>query len=534
MSAVIKLWKGDCLVRLAELEPDSIGACVSDPPYDLDSGSGGFMGRDWDATGIAFDPAFWSLVFELLRPGGIVKVLGGARTFHRVCRAMERVGFQDVRLTPWIYGCLDSSSEVLTRDGWKFGLEVCQGEEVLCWDPDTEALLLMPVEEKFLAAFEGEMVRFANDNTDQLLTPNHRVYKKHRIRQMRDGVRRAFFEDRWNVMEAAEINRWNTFNLPLAGYHEGMGLEGGVHYAELLGWVWTEGSFDPVGNGVRIYQSTRVDGTGHEYVDMINSLVARLVPGHKRYTRERRYRGRSYVEHTWFFTGDMAERMRRDLPHKHPTYELLWKMTLEEKAVFLGAALCGDGTESEKQFYQKDPGDREWFQTLAHTMGWQGRINDNKNCVSLHENPQTQLVCRHLRKHSREFYEGDVWCVRVPTGAFMARRNGKIFITGNSGFPKSLDISKRIDKQAGVEREIVGYKRGVGGENMNDLVHGREVRQTTDEGGKGIGAYGTGAKQVGVDVPITAPTTELAKLWHGYGTALKPAWEPAICARKPE
>jgi hypothetical protein len=102
-----------------------------------------------------------------------------------------------------------------------------------------------------------------------------------------------------------------------------------------------------------------------------------------------------------------------------------------------------------------------------------------------------------------------------------------------SGFPKSTNISKMIDKQAGAEREVVGYKRGVGGENLNDIVHGREVRSTEDEGGRGVGAYGTGAVQVAVDVPITVPATELAELWDGYGTALKPAWEPVVCARKP-
>ena len=102
-----------------------------------------------------------------------------------------------------------------------------------------------------------------------------------------------------------------------------------------------------------------------------------------------------------------------------------------------------------------------------------------------------------------------------------------------SGFPKSTNISKMIDKQAGAVREVVGHKRGVGGENMNDIVHGKEVRQTTDDGGKGVGAYGTGAKQVAIDVPITIPATELAKLWAGYGTALKPAWEPVVVATKP-
>jgi site-specific DNA-methyltransferase (adenine-specific) len=102
-----------------------------------------------------------------------------------------------------------------------------------------------------------------------------------------------------------------------------------------------------------------------------------------------------------------------------------------------------------------------------------------------------------------------------------------------SGFPKSTNISKQIDRQAGAERQVIGTKRGVGGENMNDIVHGREIRQTTDKGGKGVGAYGTGAKQIAVDVPITAPATELAILWEGYGTALKPAFEPIVVGRKP-
>jgi site-specific DNA-methyltransferase (adenine-specific) len=215
MTVTIKLWNGDCVARLAELEAGSIGAVICDPPYDLISASGkgsqdtsvakGFMGKAWDATGIAFDATFWGLVHEVLLPGGVVKAFGGTRTFHKMCRAMEQAGFVDVHLEAWTYG---------------------------------------------------------------------------------------------------------------------------------------------------------------------------------------------------------------------------------------------------------------------------------------------------------------------------------------SGFPKSTNISKQIDRSAGAEREVVGYKRGVGGENMNDIVHGREVRQTTDQGGKGVGAYGTGAKQVAVDVPVTKAATDAAKLWEGYGTALKPAWEPIVVGRK--
>jgi len=102
-----------------------------------------------------------------------------------------------------------------------------------------------------------------------------------------------------------------------------------------------------------------------------------------------------------------------------------------------------------------------------------------------------------------------------------------------SGFPKSKQVSVAIDDYLGVEREVIGHKKGVGGENLNDIVNGRDVRSTDDEGGKGIGAYGVGAKQIQVDVPITAPGSPEAKKYDGWGTALKPAHEPIVIARKP-
>ena len=85
-----------------------------------------------------------------------------------------------------------------------------------------------------------------------------------------------------------------------------------------------------------------------------------------------------------------------------------------------------------------------------------------------------------------------------------------------SGFPKSLDVSKAIDKAAGAEREVVGLS-----ENRSGIgQHG-----TRDDGGN----WGVEARKVN----ITAPSTEAAKKWQGWGTALKPAVEPIVLARKP-
>ena len=90
-----------------------------------------------------------------------------------------------------------------------------------------------------------------------------------------------------------------------------------------------------------------------------------------------------------------------------------------------------------------------------------------------------------------------------------------------SGFPKSLDVSKAIDKAAGANREIVGSKIGMPGYSLTDGKGGLY--------GGGFGANGRGEGEC----RITAPSTEAAKKWQGWGTALKPAVEPIVLARKP-
>lgn len=99
-----------------------------------------------------------------------------------------------------------------------------------------------------------------------------------------------------------------------------------------------------------------------------------------------------------------------------------------------------------------------------------------------------------------------------------------------SGFPKSYNVSKGFDKKAGAKREVIGYTQGKGGENLNQISR-KDGNDKSDS--KGCGAYGQGAKQINIEIPITVPSTDLAKQWEGWGTALKPAHEPIMVAQKP-
>ena len=124
------LEQGDCrdVVRRWADEGIRFDACVTDPPYDLirvvkrfgsptaapaksngatgvyARASAGFMGQQWDGTGVAFDPETWSAVYNALKPGAYLAAFGGTRTFHRMAVAIEDAGFEIRDTLCWLYG----------------------------------------------------------------------------------------------------------------------------------------------------------------------------------------------------------------------------------------------------------------------------------------------------------------------------------------------------------------------------------------------------------------------------------------------
>jgi DNA modification methylase len=79
------------------------------------------------------------------------------------------------------------------------------------------------------------------------------------------------------------------------------------------------------------------------------------------------------------------------------------------------------------------------------------------------------------------------------------------------GFPKSLNMAKEFDRRAGVEGEVIGT-RDVGPDMRGDAYRQAEGRMIATE---------------------RVPASDLARRWDGWGTALKPAWEPIVLAQKP-
>lgn len=90
---------GDCRNLLATLPDCCLDASVQDPPYEL-----GFMGKDWDRSGIAYSVPFWREVLRVLRPGAYLTAFSHPTTVHRMTCAIEDAGFIIMDQLDWFYG----------------------------------------------------------------------------------------------------------------------------------------------------------------------------------------------------------------------------------------------------------------------------------------------------------------------------------------------------------------------------------------------------------------------------------------------
>lgn len=96
---MIKLIRGNCLLKMKEIPSESISLVLTDPPYEL-----GFMGKGWDSTGISNNVDMWKECLRVLKPGGHLLAFSGTRTYHRMTCAIEDAGFEIRDMVEWIYG----------------------------------------------------------------------------------------------------------------------------------------------------------------------------------------------------------------------------------------------------------------------------------------------------------------------------------------------------------------------------------------------------------------------------------------------
>lgn len=464
----ITLHEGDNRESLRRLitEGVRVHSVVTDPPYGLVSVqkrfgkegsaaartegndgsfarlSGGFMGKTWDGTGIERDPEFWRLIWEILLPGGYCFAFSGSRTGHWQAAAMETAGFVMHPMHGWVFGCMDPETECLTRRGWLAYTDLMPTDEVLQWDSATDSLSWVIPQHIHEYDFDGQMVQIKNRHTHQVLTPNHRVYAKVR-RHSRHPKPTAY-----EVIEAREVQHrpgnWQV-DLPMAStlYQSTCAVD--PTFAYLVGWWLTDAWPHKDSNACCFSQSKPAT------LAKLRAALEGL--GASQYVRLAK-KDTHNDEYTFYLTGRMADRLRDEFPHRALDWRVLGWPLHARQALYEGL-MDGDGSRNKRgdlpshaeAFWSKKQERRDVFLALALSIGIRCYEDPAKGVVYVNSNTRTTQVQDKQRAEPLP-YKGKVWCLTVPTGAFVVRRSGRPFITGNSGFPKAHSASRALGNAA--------------------------------------------------------------------------------------
>ena len=497
-----RILRGDVRSFSRHYRGEKFHALLCDPPYELS-----FMSKKWDGTGVAFDPATWEALAEHLHPGGFGMAFASSRGWHRLACAIEDAG---LRIHPsifgWVFGCLSEDTEILTVDGWKLHHELLPGSMVMGYNVEQDSIEPMPALEVYRYDYSDTAYRIRSDHTDQVVSRNHRCLV------WRDG--------RWRF-EMAEC----------------LGPQERVPYCEPQ-----ETRIRPTTQAQR--ESNHLSGVWEEGLQACGVAEEDAVRRRilfKELSGQSECRTPSSILREW---GRKEESEKGNEGCEESCMERRCDLLPQARGLrtnqvcSMSSRVPGDGPQGRlRDGASTDrcsmPGTTAVAIRDSASRGSRpyGQPHRELNAVLKQFSPQeirtSWRTATTLARVEPIHYEGTVWCVRVRTSAFVARRNGHIFLTGNSGFPKATRIDTQIDKAAGAEREVIGkIERGSvqaakerGSGYLADPANRNNVKQF---------GYGTES--------ITAPATSLAKAWEGhrYGLqAMKPALEPIIVFQKP-
>lgn len=335
-----------------------------------------------------------------------------------------RVGFQ----------CMSEDTEILTPDGWKKYDEIEKGDEIKTLNIKTKEIETKKANFVFKKQYKGIMYNLKNRIQDQLISPEHNV------------LRKKFNSEEYVLEPIEDVAKLKSpLIIPIAGKNTTPEAKISDEQIKLMAWIISEGSVERQGkhrccHRVSIYQSKIKNKDNYEEIvgllkhfDLAYSTHSSASLGEE--VQQIRMNAESSRKiHDWFGTNKAV--------HFIPDY--LLNLSQKQSRIFLETYIKADGKEGCKIATT----DKEIVSDLEAII-----VNAGYGFTVLKRNPtgvgKKDLYILRLIEHPETYiseikkvnYEGIIWCPNTENGTVIARRNGKVFITGNCPFTNiTLDL----------------------------------------------------------------------------------------------
>ncbi len=369
-------------------------------------------------------------------------------SYYQVKQAMQefiynmnvptRVGFQ----------CVSEDTEILTSEGWKGYNEVEVGSSIKTYNLDSGVIEDQEVEDVFRKEYQGKMYRLQNRIQDQLVSPGHRV------------VRRKFNSDQVVLEPVEEVEKLESpFIIPIAAENNLPDLDISNEQIKLMAWIAADGTIEQPGAHrccyrVSVYQSKvnkpdnyweikeLLDHFEFEYSTFSTSSLGDEVE------RFRLNAESSKEIHSWFGTKENV----------HFIPERFLRFSKRQARLFLDTYLKADGFEDCK-IATTNIDLLDGLQALAVSAGYGFTVLNRGSTDIGSKDVYVLRLIRHKETYINDVeevdYEGIIWCPHTKNETIIARRKGKVFITGNTPFT-NVTMDLKVPSYMKDESVIIG------------------------------------------------------------------------------
>jgi len=411
-----------------------------------------------------------------------------------------RVGFQ----------CLSEDTEILTKRGWKGYSEVKKGEMIRTFNVSNGQLEEKKVKSVFKKEYQGTMYWLTNRIQDQLVSPKHRI------------VRKKFNSKSWIIEPIEEVYKLKSpVIIPVSGENKSKDINLTDQQIKLMAWIIGEGSLEKPGNGYRscyrvsIYQSKIVNLKNYqEIIDLL------------------KYFKLNYSEYTQTGLGQPVQRLRLDARSSRLIHswfskqsikfapDILLNMSKRQSRLFLQSYIKADGYGGNK-ISCSDVEIINSLQMIAVNAGWGSTVLVRKPTVG-----SKNIFVLRLIKHQDTYidkirevdYSGVIWCPNTENETVIARRKGKVFITGNTPFT-NISMDLKPTKMVGNETVIIG------GEPINAKY--KDYQKEMDMINKAFAEVMMDGDAQGRVFTFPIPTYSITKDFDWNNKDYEPIWEMA-------
>ena len=344
--------------------------------------------------------------------------------------------------------CFDEKTEILTKQGWRRWNTIKKTDIPLTFNCEKDQLELGTIKDVIVMDWEGDLNYWKTTRFDTAMTDNHKwiIHGDKNNHGNHNNIKRS----KYSLVKTSELSKYTKLKVVSDNYKEPR-KKYDNDFVELVGWVLTEGCYSIQGKktALQIYQSEK----NAEELKELRTLIERISNKYKGTYSEYIFKKDNPI-HSFYINGDASKQIRKMFPDKEMTIDFIFSLTRNQLEKLYEIMIKTDGTIHKKtnaeSFAQKGVVFTEAFQVLAFLLGKRSKIYKDKKSSTGHYYHNTSVyngkdVYTYALKKTKKRYNGKVWCITTNNNTLVAKRNGCIYLSGNSDLSQfEQQVLKRV------------------------------------------------------------------------------------------